>query len=154
MDRVILLAKPREICRQHRRLVIERDRNVCGIGETGVIELARIHVDAQGFSGSMAGTWSGGCTSGAVSGSFAIVIGSNGEVTGNFDGSATGDITGTVSANGTFDATANGTAGGCSWQGILNLDSGAVSVAGTWTCGGNCSGGFAGTGAPVTASSR
>lgn len=135
-------------------VVIERDRNVCGIDEQGVKELARIHVDAQGFSGSMAGGWSGNCTSGAVSGTFAIVIGSNGEVTGTFDGSATGSITGTVSANGTFDATANGTAGGCSWQGTLNLDSGAVSVAGTWTCGGDCSGGFAGTGAPATARSR
>lgn len=130
-------------------LVIERDRNVCGIGETGTIELARIHVDAVGFSGSMEGSWSGGCESGAVSGNFAITISSDGQVTGTFDGSATGEILGNVSANGTFDATANGTAGGCSWQGTLNLDSGAVSVSGSWTCGGACSGGFAGSGTAV-----
>ncbi len=132
-------------------LVVERDRNVCGIGETGVIELARIHVNAEGFSGAMEGTWTGGCTSGAVNGTFSITIASNGEVTGGFDGSATGEILGTVSANGTFDATANGTAGGCSWQGNLNLDSGAVSVSGSWTCGADCSGNFAGNGSAAVA---
>lgn len=132
-------------------LVVERDRNICGIGETGTIELARIHVNAEGFSGAMEGTWQGNCTSGLVSGTFSITIGSDGQVTGGFDGSATGSIEGTVSANGTFDATANGTAGGCSWQGNLNLDSGAVSVSGTWDCGAGCSGAFSGNGAPAVA---
>jgi len=115
-------------------IVIERDRNVCGIDAPGVLELCRIRVDATGFLGSMAGLWSGGCPGGPVSGTFVIQIASDGTVTGTYDGSASGSIEGTVNSNGTFDASANGTAGSCNWFGSLNLAGGVVSGSGSWSC--------------------
>jgi len=125
-------------------LIIERDRNVCGIEAEGTIELARIHVNTTGFLGTMSGTWSGGCPNGAVQGTFSVQIQSDRTVTGGFDGSATGTIDGTVSTNGTFDASANGTAGSCTWSGSLNLAGGVVNGSGSWSCSSaGCSGTYA-----------
>jgi hypothetical protein len=133
-------------------VVIERDRKICDIDEPGVIELARIHVSAQGFVTQMEGTWSGGCPNGGVNGTFTIQILDNGDVTGGYGGSGSGDIAGHVNGDGTFNAAANGTAGNCNWNGNVNLNDGIVSASGSWSCGGTgCSGEFSGSGAPPNA---
>jgi hypothetical protein len=130
-------------------LVIERDRNLCGIDETGVIELVRIAVNTHGFSGAAAGTWTGGCPNGAVSGTFSISIDDDGVVTGAFDGSATGTISGNVLANGTFDASATGTAGSCAWTGAMSIDGGVLSGSGSWSCDqAGCSGSYSSNTSP------
>ena len=122
-------------------IIIERDRNVCGIEAEGTIELARIHVNTTGFLGTMSGLWSGGCPGGPVNGTFSVQIHSDRTVTGQYDGHASGTIEGVVSSNGTFDASANGTAGACTWSGSLNLAGGTVNGSGSWNCSSaSCSG--------------
>lgn len=136
-------------------LVFERDRKVCGIDEPGVIELARIHVDAQGFVTQMHGTWTGACPGGGVNGEFTIQILDNGDVTGGYGGSGSGEITGHVSGNGILDASASGTAGDCHWQGAVNLNNGIVNTAGTWSCAtAGCSGEFNGGGSAPSLARR
>jgi hypothetical protein len=130
-------------------LVIERDRSVCGIDAAGAIELCRVQVNTTGFEGSMQGTWTGGCSSGPVSGTFAIHIARDGTVIGSYDGSAAGTIDGAVTSNGTLDASANGSAGPCTWSGSMSITGGILSGSGSWSCDAGCSGNYT-SGTPVS----
>jgi hypothetical protein len=91
---------------------------------------------------SVSGTWTGECAGLGVTvqGTFTFGIGSDGSVTGSYDGWDSGDVTGTVQ-NGQLDAVGGG-AGGCQWTGSI----GSTSASGSWNCpADDCSGTWSGT---------
>ncbi|MBK7580617.1 MAG: hypothetical protein IPI67_10475 [Myxococcales bacterium] len=88
------------------------------------------------------GIWSGKCpgSSITVKGTFGFNIGTDGQVTGSYDGWDSGQVTGTVKG-GQLSAVGGG-AGGCQWTGTI----GPSGSSGTWGCPDGCGGGWTGSG--------
>ena len=104
------------------------------------------------FQGSLSGTWSGTCSiTGAESGTFAVNIDANGNVTGTFDGSDSGTVAGSVSGTGVMSASGTATGGMIStWDGTITRSGSTLTGNGTYhgndPLAGTCSGTWNGSG--------
>lgn len=101
------------------------------------------------FSGSLTGTWSGTFTTYkiGVKGGFEIRVGTDGEVSGTFNGGDSGSLSGRVDSSGAIDVkTGGGQAGTYRWTGSINrAPNGSLSGRGSWGAKG-ASGTWQGTG--------